>query len=400
MLKPTFHSEIRSFLGKKAVLVIEPTLNYKSSIRSFLTNLKLTHVKFASSIREARREMLITKIGLFIVEWDLDEENGLQFCRSLRQEASVPKAPYLLMTVENRKQDVVLASEVGIDGYLLKPFSFEDFAEAIHHVVLNFKKPSKLNQLINQGEEALRSEDLEEALAYFKAAEEENPTSARAVAGQAKVCHHMGKHDDAKALYRKAIAYNPEYVDAYRDLLEVLTLSSSASEVYDLAEKVNLMSPGNPKYTMILAKASLELGKVVESENYFKMTIRLSPRLAEAYKGLGKVNSIQEDYQSAMKNFSKALDLDSQDVSTLNSLGLLYVKLDRIEEGVEKYRAALKLQPQDSRILFNLGYAKEKLGDLAQAAFYYNQAILYRPNFGKARRRLESLPPEFRKKTS
>ena len=47
-----------------------------------------------------------------------------------------------------------------------------------------------------------------------------------------------------------------------------------------------------------------------ESDKFFSMTIRLSPRLAEAYKGLGKVNMMQEDYQSAMKNFKKGLMRD------------------------------------------------------------------------------------------
>ena len=47
--------------------------------------------------------------------------------------------------------------------------------------------------------------------------------------------------------------------------------------------------PENPKYTLILAKVYLEMSHLEGSENYFKKTIMLSPKLADAYKGLGNI---------------------------------------------------------------------------------------------------------------
>ena len=79
-----------------------------------------------------------------------------------------------------------------------------------------------------------------------------------------------------------------------------------------------------------------------------------------------------------MKNLNKALDLDDDDISILNSLGMAYVKVHRYAEGVEKYQTALKIKPNDHRILFNLGYANEKLEDIEKAEFYYKQAILHK----------------------
>ena len=385
------HKILNDLLGKKYVLVLEPTPNYKASIRSFLTNLKVTKIKFVSTVKEAKRELLTANIGFFIVEWDLKDENGLQFCRHLKAEAKYQDIPFLLLTVENMHKDVVLASEVGIDGYLLKPFSFEDFTEILTTIAKAKSTPTETNQLLLKAESAIGKGQLELAQQMFTEIHQRSPSSARALCGLARSHFLRNAPDKAIEYYKKAINANPNFLEAYSSLIEVYEAEEMTKELFEVAQSLNERSPGNPKYCLILAKSALELGKINESDRFFKMTIRLSPKLAEAYKGLGKVNTIQEDYESAMKNFKKALDLDSGDVSTLNSLGLVHIKQGQYEEGIDMYRAALKLKPQDSRILFNLGYAKERTGDLEQASFYYKQAMTHQPNFEKARRRLEGL---------
>lgn len=215
--------------------------------------------------------------------------------------------------------------------------------------------------------------------------------SARAICGMAKVSLKLNETAKAIDLYEKAVQANPDYTEAYRELVEIFQELGPEDKLLKYAFRINELSPDNPKYTLILAKAYLESSQFGESEQFFKRTIRLSPKLAEAYKGLGKLNMMQDDYQSAMKNFHKALDLDRGDVSILNSLGMAYVRLDRYREGIEKYLAALKFSPHDSRILFNLGYAKEKIGDEEQARFYYQQALDHKPDFEKALRRLEAI---------
>ena len=83
--------------------------------------------------------------------------------------------------------------------------------------------------------------------------------------------------------------------------------------------------------------------------------------MAEAYKGLGKLYLIRDEYELAMKNLTKALDLDDNDISVLNSLGMAYVKVHRYRDGVEKYQTALKIKPNDHRI-FQLRLCQREIG--------------------------------------
>src|SRR5690606_34555561 len=118
-------------------------------------------------------------VGLFIVEWGLDDVNGLQFCRELRRNAKYKNTPFLLLSTENLKQDVILASEVAIDGYLLKPFSYEDFCSQILTIQKMYASPNRSNTLLDLGDDKLARGDLTGAETNYQKALEVKPGSAR-----------------------------------------------------------------------------------------------------------------------------------------------------------------------------------------------------------------------------
>ncbi len=385
-------SLLRDYLGDRYVLVIEPAANYRHSLKRFLQNFKLTkQVRLASNVGEARREMLTHEIGLFIVEWKLPEKNGLQFCREIKTEAPYKNTPFLLLSVENLRDDVILASEVGIDGYLLKPFSFDEFQTQIDTIIRAIQNPTRINILLTQAQTLLNEAKYDEATELFHQARAENQDSARALCGLAKIQFIRQDFQSALQLYRDAIRIKPEYIEAQRGALEVHEALGDTNALLEQAMHLNDLSPGNPGYTLIIARCLAELNRLDDSEKFFRATIRLSPRLAEAYKGLGNVLYLKEDYEQAMKNFEKALDLDKRDISTLNSLGLALVRQGKIKEGIQKYKIALKLDAFDARVLFNLGYAYEKLGDMQNASYYYQQALVYQPDFDKAQRGIDRI---------
>ncbi len=386
--------ELQQFLGDKVVLVIEPSLNYRTSIKQFLTNLKIKNIKLVGSVADARRMMLTAKIGLFIVEWSLDEVNGLMFCRQVRKESAYQQTPFLILSVENLKKDVVLASEVKIDGYLLKPFSYEDFCAQIFNMLRQQVAPSKATSLLDQGEERIAHGDLAMAETYFAAALDAKPNSARGLAGMAKIERLRGNLSASISLLRTALTHNAEFIEAYRELLSIAEEREDRAGILQAAQILHEASPENPRYTLALARTYLEMGNTDASLSLFKKTVTLSPRMAEGYKGLGNCYLVKEEYERAMKSFKRALDLDEGDVGTLNSLGLAHVRLGQFKEGIERYLLALKLDASDARVLFNLGHAHEKraeAGDFERAKWYYAQALMHQPGFDKAQRGLDRL---------
>ncbi len=169
------------------VLVVEPSNNYRTSIKQFLTNLKVKKLKLVSSVAEARRELLTNKVGLFIVEWGLDQTNGIQFCRTLRKEVAYRETPFLLLSTENLKGDVILATEASISGYLLKPFSYEDFVAQIASIMLKQDKSSPVKLLLDRADALFNQKDFIQAAKAFESALLLKQNSARAYTGLARI---------------------------------------------------------------------------------------------------------------------------------------------------------------------------------------------------------------------
>jgi len=388
---------VSEFLGDRWIIVVEPRPNYRASIKQFLSALKIKQVKVCSSVSEARVELIVVKPGLFIVEWGLPQVNGLQFCRELRKDRKFDMAPFLLLSVENLKADVVLASEVGVDAYLLKPFSYEDFRDQLVTLVTDWKVPGHLTRMLLDAEEAFAKGNLAAARELFYSAHLQYPQSARALCGLGEIAERENKRDEALTHYQEAVNINSEYIDAYRAILALYERERDTHGILSYAQKLHLLSPDNPRYTLILAKNFMQLRDLKRSEEFFRKTARLSPTIAEAYRGLGTVYMLQEDYDRAKQNFHKALDLDGRDVSTLNSIGMIHVKQGKFKEGINMYRVALRIDPTDVRVLFNLGHAYERKGDLQMARETYNEALLHDPEYEKARRGLQRIGPTDKK---
>jgi tetratricopeptide (TPR) repeat protein len=372
-------------LGEKWVVVVEPSQNYRSSIRQFLANMYVKNVKFVASAAEARKVSLQKNVGLYIVEWLMNGTNGLQYRKELLKNTHARDVPFLLLSMENLGSDVVLASEVNIDGYLLKPFSYEMFASKVGEVLNRNRLSTTFDSLLVSAEKALMRKDIASAERDFANAMELKPDSARAKAGLARVASERGNFGLALDLVARAHELNPEFIEALRLELNIHIARKDNKNVLRVAKKIHDMSPDNPKYTMILAKTWQEEGDDFASEQYFKMTIALSPKLALAYKGLGEIYFKKNDFPRSRRYFTKSMDLDGEDISVLNGLGTTIIRQGNIKEGIKYYLLALKLDSRNAKVKFNLGHAYEKLNEFEQALFYLNAALSSDSNFEKAR---------------
>jgi tetratricopeptide (TPR) repeat protein len=86
------------------------------------------------------------------------------------------------------------------------------------------------------------------------------------------------------------------------------------------------------------------------------------------------------DYDEVVLSFEKALELEPDDVETLNKLGLAHYKLVQLEQAIEAYTKALAIEPDNVDVMTNLGAAYYRFGQLDNAIEIYNKAIAIAPD--------------------
>lgn len=86
-------------------------------------------VKIASNLTEAKNTLSEHKIQLILLDIFLPRENGIDFLKWIRQEEI--KVDVILITADKTSETVQEAFRYGAIDYLIKPFTFNRFKEAL-----------------------------------------------------------------------------------------------------------------------------------------------------------------------------------------------------------------------------------------------------------------------------
>ena len=98
------------------ILIVEDD---KSLNNGIALSLNTYECERAYSLAEAR-SFLDNSVSLIILDINLPDGSGLDFCREVRQTS---KTPVIFLTANDMEHDIVAGLELGADDYITKPFS-------------------------------------------------------------------------------------------------------------------------------------------------------------------------------------------------------------------------------------------------------------------------------------
>jgi len=115
--------------GKK-VLVVDDDVKIVELVKLYL-NRDGYHVITAHEGNEALRLARESHPDLIVLDIMLPGIDGLEICRKLRTESSVP---IILLTAKTTEQDRIAGLDIGADDYVTKPFSPKELAARVRAV--------------------------------------------------------------------------------------------------------------------------------------------------------------------------------------------------------------------------------------------------------------------------
>lgn len=105
--------------NQKLVMIMEDDDDLAEGIALSLQDEELCFI-ICKTVSEARQELKNREFDLLILDINLPDGNGLEFCREVRRMLKVPVA---LLTAKDMELDIVKGLESGADDYITKPFS-------------------------------------------------------------------------------------------------------------------------------------------------------------------------------------------------------------------------------------------------------------------------------------
>jgi len=175
----------------------------------------------------------------------------------------------------------------------------------------------------------------------------------------AEIYYFSGMRDTVDENYEKALS-NFEYsaqLDNYNGRnLHALGTTYYNLKIYDKAEQVlqrakHYITDVNTFYNLGLLYSQVGLYK--EAENEFKYAVYLDPKHSKTYHNLGLLYFLEEDYDNAIEQWSKILEIEPDFPNkyvVLNNLGIVYQKKEMSDTALEYFVQALQLVPEGDPI--------------------------------------------------
>jgi len=98
------------------------------------------------------------------------------------------------------------------------------------------------------------------------------------------------------------------------------------------------------------------------------------PTNASVYLGRGIAYMELKDFDAALKDIDKAIELTPDSGRAVLARGVLHARAGRYQQAVEDLQNGLKLQPENAFAIYNLGACYERLGRRKEAAAYFKKA--------------------------
>ena len=105
------------------ILVVDDFAAMRKIIKGVLKELGFSNVVEADDGAVALAKLKEGDFKFIISDWNMPSMLGIDLLRAVRADEKLKAVPFLMVTAESRKEDVLTAMEAGVSSYVIKPFT-------------------------------------------------------------------------------------------------------------------------------------------------------------------------------------------------------------------------------------------------------------------------------------
>ena len=117
------------------VLVVDDFPTMRRIIKNLLKEIGYENLDEAEDGTSAFNKLKGGGFDFVVSDWNMPNMTGLELLKAVRAEASIKDIPFLMVTAESAKENIVLAVEAGVTNYIVKPFTAAVLREKIDKIL-------------------------------------------------------------------------------------------------------------------------------------------------------------------------------------------------------------------------------------------------------------------------
>ncbi len=120
-----------------SVLVVDDFATMRRIVRKILRDLQFQEIFEAENGIEALKLLKSNKVDLVVSDWNMPEMTGLELLKQVRADDQLKHLPFLMVTAEAQKENIVEAVQAKVSNYVVKPFTPATLEEKIAKILPN-----------------------------------------------------------------------------------------------------------------------------------------------------------------------------------------------------------------------------------------------------------------------
>jgi two-component system chemotaxis response regulator CheY len=104
------------------VLVVEESSSMRNIIRGSLRDLRITNVREADDGDKAIELLEHHEFDLVLCDWKMPTCSGLEVLQAIRANDDLKDLPFIMISAEAQKDNVISAIRQGVSNHIVKPF--------------------------------------------------------------------------------------------------------------------------------------------------------------------------------------------------------------------------------------------------------------------------------------
>lgn len=116
------------------ILIVDDFSTMRRIIKNLLRDLGFNNTAEADDGTTALPILQSGSFDFLVTDWNMPGMTGIDLLKAVRADAKLAKLPVLMVTAEQKRDQIIEAAQAGVNGYIVKPFTAVTLKEKIDKI--------------------------------------------------------------------------------------------------------------------------------------------------------------------------------------------------------------------------------------------------------------------------
>jgi len=116
------------------ILVVDDFSTMRRIVKNLLRDLGFTNTFEADDGNTALPMLQTGNFDFLVTDWNMPGMTGIDLLKAVRADPKLVNLPVLMVTAEAKREQIILAAQTGVNGYVIKPFTAGTLKEKIEKI--------------------------------------------------------------------------------------------------------------------------------------------------------------------------------------------------------------------------------------------------------------------------